>query len=151
MCPSTNKQTLPLIYFYVPKIHWFSDMPGTVQEFWEDHESKRGKKHLGRYSWTLKTYLYLIEYGIKCELTTELPDTGIVVAHRDFLVDIKSDSIKDILLVCIKADREALQIADIHIVQNPTDRVITRGNPENRSQFLYPVIQLSIRILCHIL
>jgi hypothetical protein len=126
----------PEICFYVPEEHWLADMPRTTEEYWDKHESKRGAKHLGRYSWTVKTYLYLTKYGTRCNLTSELPKTGIVVAHRDFLAGIDRYSTTGILLVCIKADREALDVADIHILQNPSDQTPSCGRCR-RTHFIH--------------
>jgi hypothetical protein len=136
MHPSTSGFP-PEIYFYLPEQARFDPLPESVQGYWEDYESQRGSRHYGRYSWTLKTYLYLKRYGITCNLTDALPRYGIVIAHRDFLEDLSTRALQGILLVCIKADREALETADIHIVQNAADPIVSSGKLDEGAYFIH--------------
>jgi hypothetical protein len=115
----------------------FKPMPRTPGEFWDKYESNRKNEHFGKYSWTLKTYLYLMENGIMCNLIQTLPKKGIVVAHRDFLADLTENESQKILLVCIKADRDLLDLADIHIVQNRSDPACSRKDLKNKTFFIH--------------
>jgi hypothetical protein len=112
-------------------------MPDSVLQYWEDHESQRGPRHFGRYSWTLKTFLYLKQHGLTVNLTHALPRHGIVIAHRDFLENLSETAVQGILLVCIKADREALDKADIHIVQNAADPIGSSSESGGSAHFIH--------------
>jgi hypothetical protein len=130
-------QKPPGIHFYLPEEHWRGAIPQSPLEYWEEHESKRGPKHFGRYSWTLKTYLYLKQFGIDCSLTPVIPEDGIVIAHRDFLTGFDRHALKNVLLVCIKADRDPLETADLHIIQNPCDPISQSVRWEQRTYFIH--------------
>jgi hypothetical protein len=136
MPPSTSGFP-PEIYFYLPEQARFDPLPESVQGYWEAYESQRGPRHFGRYSWTLKTYLYLKRYGIACNLAGTLPRRGIVIAHRDFLEDLSELALEGILLVCIKADRKALETAELHVVQNPTDPVVSTSESRDSACFIH--------------
>ncbi len=101
------------IYFYLPAKDWPSDMPNSADEFWEEF----GR---GIYCWTLQTYLHLRKNDYPCRLVDQLPQEGIVIAHRDSLpYELKPNS--STLLVCIKADRDPHPYAQVHLVQNPEE------------------------------
>lgn len=82
------------------------------------------KKHqfLGKYDWTLQTYLRLKDHGFSCELANFPPANGIIIAHKDFLKEFARPS-QFTLLVCLKSDRLPHPYAQIHVVQNPNDNV----------------------------
>lgn len=112
-------------------------LPASVEAYWRDFESRRGGRHVGRYSWTLKTYLYLRRYGVACDLVHHWPQAGIVVSHRDFLEDLPAQSVgNSVLLACIKADRPPLETADLHIVQNPTDPLLVEKDGSIKAAFV---------------
>lgn len=77
---------------------------------------------LGKFDWTLQTYLHLKDKGFPCELAKTPPSEGIVLAHKDFLEDIPRPS-QYTFLICLKSDRTPHGYAQVHIVQNPEDRV----------------------------
>jgi len=81
------------------------------------------------YAWTLQTYVYLKNSGLSCSLVREMPQAGIVVAHRDCLVpDNYLNPHPDVLLVCIQSNRQRLSYAQLHVVQNPyLAKQITQG------------------------
>jgi hypothetical protein len=71
----------------------------------------------GQHSWIIRTFLNLKEAGVKCYLTNEIPDEGIIVFHKgtldeDFIPNINQ------LLVCIQADWGRHSFAPIFICQN---------------------------------
>ena len=111
---------LPPIYFYIPqgKGKWSVDeFPQSPDEYWNWQRSRQSK-YLGRYDWTLQTYLHLQANDFPCQLVTTMPTEGIVVFHRWFL----KDSLKpgaNLLLICIQADSGRHPYAQLHIVQNP--------------------------------
>ena len=137
MSTPLQAQNPPGIHFYLPEGQWNGAIPQSPMEFWEEHESNRGPKHFGRYSWTLKTYLYLKQFGIDCCLTSVIPKGGIVIAHSDFLTGFDRHALKNVLLVCIKADRDPLDTADIHIIQNPYDPIAQSNRWEQRTCFIH--------------
>src|SRR5690349_11532966 len=67
---------LPPIYFYFPPGIGDSDIPASKGVFTRDRP--------GKYNWTVKTYGYLSQMGFPCQLTSELPDEGIIITHRQF-------------------------------------------------------------------
>jgi len=111
MCP---------IYFYIPEKDWPSDMPNSANEPWEEF----GR---GIYCWTLQTYLHLNQNNYPCQLVNQLPQEGIVLAHRDSLpYELKPGN--NMLLVCMKADRDPHPYAQVHIVQNPNECKFVRNS-----------------------
>ncbi len=117
----------PAIYFYVPdEERPFYSIAENVQSYWAWLMSQPGIRAYGKYNWTLQTFLHLRDANFPCHLTGELPSSGIVVAHRDFLGN-DIHRVSERLLICILADRNAPNClgrhpnADLHIVQNPTD------------------------------
>lgn len=120
----TNK--LPPIYFYIPEKQWpVGKIPQHPNEYWQwmsDWGSRYGR---GKYDWTLQTYLHLKADNFPCELVDTIPESGIVIAHRDFLPDNLKPS-PDLLFICIKADKDAHPYAQIHIVQNSDDEITKR-------------------------
>lgn len=101
---------LPPIYFYLPQVDWRDDLPKRANTFWSCY----GR---GQYSWTLQTYLQLKADGFPCQLVPQIPDTGIVLAHRDSL-PYNLQPKPQLLLVCLKADQNSHPYAQIHVVQN---------------------------------
>jgi hypothetical protein len=121
----TNR--LPLIYFYIPQRQWPSgNMPQSPDEYWQWMSAWGSRYGRGKYDWTLQTYLHLKAKNFPCELISEIPESGIIVAHREFLPDNLKPS-PSLLLICIKADKDAHPYAQIHIVQNPQDELTKRA------------------------
>ena len=112
---------LPPIYFYIPQDELPDNIPETMDSYWQWLGVKRGM-----YNWTLQTYLRLKENGFPCQLIGKLPESGIVVAHWDFLPENLKPEPK-ILLVCIQADRARHRYAQIHLVQNPQEEMLVRS------------------------
>jgi hypothetical protein len=101
------------VYFYLPSDEAISGLPKTVTDFRTDLAKVRHSEH----SWILQTYLQLQQVGFPCELTREIPDEGMIIAHRtalnyDFMPSSKQ------LLACVKADQNPHPYAQVHIVQN---------------------------------
>ena len=112
---------LPPVYFYIPQSECPDNLPTSMDTYWQGMGVK-----LGRYNWTLQTYLRLRAEGFPCQLIGNIPETGIVVAHWDFLpADLKPGP--EVLLVCIQADRGRHPYAQIHIVQNPLEEMLVHS------------------------
>lgn len=133
----------PPVYFLIPgQYRPAAGLPQTIEAFWPwlVTVARRGT---GGWEWTLQTYLYLRAGGFACELANALPDGGIVIAHRDFLPDSARPG-KELLLVCILADREEPIItasgrhpyAQLHIVQNPQDPMLTHPHALWKGHYL---------------
>lgn len=105
--------TVP-IAFFIPKSLWPQDFPTTVAENWAGYG-------LGLYAWTIQTYLQLAAAGTNCTLTSQLPETGIVLCHGNVLRSTHIPVSSRRLLICIKAEGPLSAIAQLHIVQNPTE------------------------------
>ena len=113
-----NSKNEPLVFFYVPKNELFEKLPNSPEELWRKFTCKRGKeKAYGKFDWTYQTYLYL-KKELSIRLIHEIPQEGIVISHHDFLCDLNEFGC-NILLINIQADKKALPMADLHIVQNP--------------------------------
>jgi hypothetical protein len=89
----------------------------------------------GRYVWTVKTYGYLSQMGFPCRLTTELPDEGIIVSHREFFPDRLVPNERQ-LFVCIVADHWRHSFAQLHLLQNPRDPMLLRRSRAWPAAFL---------------
>lgn len=112
---------LPPIYFYVPEHHWPANLPENPDIFWQ-WQISQGKKNLGIYDLPMQAYLHLKADGIPCELVTTMPEQGIVLSHRYWFHDHQRPQ-PNLLMVCIRGDRQRHPYAQIHVVQNPQQRV----------------------------
>ncbi|MEG4015695.1 MULTISPECIES: glycosyltransferase [unclassified Microcoleus] len=120
-------ESLPPIYFYIPKSQWpVGKMPKIPQEYWKWMSSWGSRYGRGKYDWTLQTYLYLKADGLPCQLIDFMPDEGIVLSHRDFLSD-NLQPLPKLLVVCIKVDREPHPYAQLQVVQNDRDPLFSRS------------------------
>jgi hypothetical protein len=105
----------PRIVFYIDPQRWpqgaIPTAPGVP---WTGYR-------FGLYIWTIQTALYLQRAGYACEISSELPDDGIVVAHRECCTFGGAKLLPDRrrLLIAITADYEPYLQANLQIVQNP--------------------------------
>jgi len=114
------------IYFYYPDASP-DDMPSDIDEFAEwQRRLAADNVTLGPSAWTVQTYLHLRKSGFHCQVTREIPDSGVVVAHR-------SNVPRQISLtpgrywVCVLADRAPPHpYVNFHILQNPAQYLRTR-------------------------
>ncbi|EAR11144.1 glycosyltransferase [Reinekea blandensis] len=124
--------TQPILNFYLPyHLDGIADLPRSIEEYW-DWVCKNSSNGEGKYSWTLQTYLYLKESGVPCRIATQLPGTGIVISHRDFLPSTLIPN-PNLFLVCIKPDRKPHTWANYYILQSSYDP-ITRKLRNNQYQ-----------------
>ncbi len=101
-----------MVFFYIPLDQWPPDINPEKPEYsWSVNR-------LGKWNWTIQTWQYLNEHGFKCHLTHELPEEGIILAHRQVLADDLRPGPRQ-LIVCILAEREWHPYAQIHLLQNP--------------------------------
>ena len=107
------------VHFYIHPVFWpRSDIPESPDAHWPGFG-------FGIYTWTIQTFLRLRDAGVACELVSELPERGVVVAHRECLSAIDGKysgrvaSTKDRFIVDICADLYPYAPANLHIVQNP--------------------------------
>ncbi len=113
----------PSIYFYIPQKHWPSaHLMEDATAYWQWQNSLRYGQ--GRYNWTLQTYLQLKNHGFDCELVGEIPTSGIILAHSDFLPDNLRPNERQ-LLVCLRADQSHHNYAQLHVIQNRRDEMTT--------------------------
>jgi Glycosyl transferases group 1 len=125
MNPTAEKAPVAAqISFYAP---FTSDGIERIPEAPEDYWSwilAHPKVGEGKYTWTLQTYLFMKKAGLPCRLVTQLPTSGIVVSHRDFLHAFQPPR-AGLFLICIKADRNEHPWAHFHVVQNERDSLLT--------------------------
>jgi len=116
-------ETFPPIYFYIPEDINLGHIPKCAADYWDWRVSMAKEyRFLGNCDWTLQTYLRLKDRGFPCQLTRIPPANGIVIAHKDFLERITRPT-PATLLVCLKSDRAPHPYAQVHVIQNPQDRV----------------------------
>ncbi len=101
-------QKKPKIYFYIPGSDWPKVIPDRAEDL-------RPEDVLG--SWILQTYLRLQESGFSCQLVSEMPEEGVLVAYR-YSLPYEAKPPADLLWVCVKGDQNPHPYAPIHIVQN---------------------------------
>lgn len=109
---------LPPVYFFYPKEACHKDMPMVADQYW--YHNVPGQVTFGMYASIVQTYLYLKEAGFPCELVTEMPQEGIVVAHRRSFAFHQQPNSK-LLMVCYKANYDPHPYAQLHVVLNPKD------------------------------
>ncbi len=105
----------PRIVFYVDPKRWpQGPIPTAPNVPWTGYR-------YGPYIWTIQTALYLQRAGYACEISSELPDDGIVVTHRECCTFGDSRLLPDRrrFLIAITADYEPYLYANLQIVQNP--------------------------------
>ncbi|MEA5534226.1 glycosyltransferase [Crocosphaera sp. XPORK-15E] len=119
---------LPPIYFYVPPKHMPQNLPEDPELFGQ-WQGTQGKRNLGIHDLPIQAYLHLKANNFPCELVSNFPEKGIVLAHRFWLHDHKQPN-ANLLIVCIRGDRPRHPYAQLHIVQNPS-----QASPRNLFNF----------------
>jgi hypothetical protein len=117
----------PPIYFYYP--------PGVGEDAVPESHGVFVRDRPGKYVWTVKTYGYLSKLGFPCRLTDRLPDEGIVVSHREFFANNMIPNRRQ-LFVCAVADFQRHPFAQLHLVQNGRDPLLTRPSPAWPAAFM---------------
>lgn len=110
---------IPPIYFYVPKSDLSNcNIPDNPHINWSDFGKVTNDSSYG--NWTVQTFLRLKADGLPCQLVGDIPNEGIVIAHRSsFPFNLRPQS--KLLLVSIKADYDPHPYAQLQIVQNVQD------------------------------
>ncbi|HTM32735.1 MAG TPA: glycosyltransferase [Vicinamibacterales bacterium] len=125
------------VKFYVPASEAPDGrLPQTLDEYWGWAAEHTGVGEVGRYTWTLKTCLFLKARGLPVSLVTTFPERGIVVSHRDFL-PLHLRPRTDVFLVCIKPDRKEHTWAHFYVVQNAQDRIFTTRLASQARQIMH--------------
>lgn len=105
-----NTMSRPPIYFYVPPDKPISDWPQSFQDDWISFGN-------GPNIWSYFTPRVLQHYGYDVNITTSVPDSGILLTHvrhlpqRRFVPD-------GVMLVGLRADDGRNHMAHMHVVQN---------------------------------
>jgi hypothetical protein len=137
LSPSTDGGgTSDRIRFFVPHhADGIEALPASTEDYWP-WISRHRKAGEGKYSWTLQTYLHLRDAGFDCEIVHRFPDSGIVVAHRDFLPVFLRPR-PGVFLVCLKPDRRAHTWSHYYVVQNPRDAIFRVSGSSNLASVLF--------------
>jgi len=112
-----NSLDIPIFFYIHPFFKPKGEIPSSADTDWSGFS-------LGIYTWTIQTFLRLKEAGVQCELTYELPDEGIVFAHRKCLSSVdnlykeKIKPSRSRFIVDITADFNMYSHANMHIIQN---------------------------------
>jgi hypothetical protein len=112
---------LPPFFFYFPHTQLkITNLPTDASSYWQwlSEQHSIAPMQGGGCIWTLQTYLQLHSQGFPCQLVSEIPDEGVIVAHRDYLPDSWQPN-STTLLVCLRADVDRHPYAQLHVVQNP--------------------------------
>ncbi|MEP7041520.1 MAG: hypothetical protein ABI843_00570 [Dokdonella sp.] len=124
--PEVRQATDEAIHFYIHPVFWpRSDIPPSPDAHWPGFG-------FGIYTWTIQTFLRLRDAGVVCDLVSDMPERGVVVAHRECLSAIDGKysgrvaSTKSRFIVDISADLYPYAPANLHVVQNPR---MTRFGP----------------------
>ena len=123
--PQDGAPLTPIYFYYPPGID--GDIPESKGVFARDRP--------GKYIWTVKTFGYLSKMGFPCRLTDQLPDEGIIVTHREFFTDGMIPNRRQ-LFVCVVADFQRHPFAQLHIVQNARDPLLTHASPAWPAAFM---------------
>ncbi|WPJ94997.1 hypothetical protein SH580_16335 [Coraliomargarita algicola] len=100
------------VRFLVPLEHWPSDVdPRNPIYSWSGNR-------FGKFNWIVQTFQRLSHAGYPCEITHDLTEEGIVIAHRD-VIPVNYCPGPNQLLVCVVADRPRLPYPQFSILQNP--------------------------------
>ena len=111
------------VFFYIPPSEWPENgIPETPIADWRAKDLWPLGKNIGIYSLTIQTYLRLKSNNFPCEIIDSIPDQGILIAHRDVLPNDPRLLNKNLLVVCIKAERTPHPFASLHVVQNPIEK-----------------------------
>jgi hypothetical protein len=118
---------IPPVYFYIPPSEMpVGGVPDNADSKWSgfiDYMRQPGagmKPAICSYAWILQTFLHLREVDFPCQITSTLPDAGIIIAQRAALPFYLKPNPKQ-LIVCVRADFDPHNYAHMHIVQNPED------------------------------
>ncbi len=117
-------KSLPPVSFYVPADVWPSDISEETGYFWS-------AERIGKYNWTIQTCHHLQASGFPCEMVKQIPDEGIILAHRGAMPDDLRPG-KGQLFVCIQADRPPHPFAQFHLLQNEEGTLLARRTLKNR-------------------
>jgi hypothetical protein len=104
--------------FYIPSRAWPTRIPSGPDDYWA--QARYDPRYWqGKYAFTVLTYLYLRDAGVRCELTDRPSDGAVVISHFDFLPTSRGSA----FLVSMQADRARRRYAHIYVVHNPVDAV----------------------------
>lgn len=123
------------IYFYLSATKDEPPLPESIDEFSTDFR----KSKVGEYEWIMQTYLWLKEFNFPCRLLREIPEQGIIIAHREGLPYAYRPNPHQ-LIVSIKADSNPNPFAQVHVVQNPKELILpaTYTEPHKIYRYLSP-------------
>lgn len=99
-------------------------MPPDVDRYRVHQDFHVNPANAGVLNWSLQAFLGLQEAGFPCQLVSSIPDKGIIIAHKDCWPARVQPS-RHQLFVCIKADRSLYPFAQVHIVQNRHDDILS--------------------------
>lgn len=100
----------PEIYFYVPPDKYSETWPKSLSDNWVAFGG-------GANVWSYFTAVALNEFGFKVNVTTRIPDEGIVLSHSQYLPQRRVTNERT-MLICIRADYGRNHPAHMHVVQN---------------------------------
>jgi hypothetical protein len=105
----------PPITFYLPPAG-DTPWPETIEAYWPWMQAQQ-IKYPGPESWILQTYLHLKAAHFPCQLSGQMPDRGIIVAHRYAFKNTQKPNPTQ-LFICARDDKFIHPYAQHHIVQN---------------------------------
>ena len=112
----------PVYFYYLAEPE--QPLPKTLADF-RDRQRALGRTQalLGPASWTIQTCLQLQHRGFRCDLVSEVPESGIVLSRRAHIPDRVAQS-RLHFWVCMLADRPYPHPhVQFHVLQNPRQRL----------------------------
>ncbi|MGB3511922.1 MAG: hypothetical protein WBA93_22325 [Microcoleaceae cyanobacterium] len=107
------------VYFYAPD--------ETRQKKIQEEQTQWTGFHSNFTPWIAQTYFHLKKSGFPCEIAKKIPNKGILIAERDTL-DNNNPFLDEVMLICVKSDKEYHPSAHLHIVHNPSSREKTKNS-----------------------
>jgi hypothetical protein len=103
-----------IVFFIDPKLWPQGVIPDAPDIAWTGYR-------LGPYCWEILTVLHLQRAGYDCEISSVLPDDGIVLTHRECCTFDGAKLLPDRrrLLINLAADQALYPSANLQVVQNP--------------------------------
>ncbi len=92
-------------------------------------------KYPGAESWIIQTYLHLKAAGFPCEFVGELPDEGMICAHRYGFTNTQKPNGKQ-LFICARDDKFIHPYSQLHVVQNARQTQPFSVAPIWKSQYI---------------
>ncbi|MEO1093586.1 MAG: glycosyltransferase [Cyanobacteria bacterium J06638_28] len=112
--------TFPKLYFYIK--HYRKLPKEILPDAEKFHNTRPYEVTDGENAWLLKTWQYLNQIGVACELVDYIPDSGILFyTYENFPYNQKPN--KNLLLVYVKGDKPPHPYANLMVIQSTYEKL----------------------------